>query len=184
MNDPGFGQPSSFADIVNDLFGSFMGGGGRRGPRGPQRGNDLRMALDIDLVEAANGVKKEVKVRRHEVCLECCRHRQQERQADAVRPLQGPRRVHSTAGLLRTAPDVPVVQRRRHGDCRTLHRLPRWRSHTSRAINQRHVFRRARIQACGCSSAAKAMPASPALARRSGTGRARCRASAVQARRL
>lgn len=71
MNEPGFGQPPSFADIMNDLFGTFMGGGGRRGPRGPQRGSDLRMALDITLVEAAKGIKKEVKVRRHEVCLEC-----------------------------------------------------------------------------------------------------------------
>ena len=26
MNDPGFGQTSSFADIMNDLFGTFMGG--------------------------------------------------------------------------------------------------------------------------------------------------------------
>ena len=71
MNQPGFGQPTSFADIVNDLFG-FMGGqGGGRRQRGPQRGSDLRMALDIDLAEAAKGVKKQVKVRRHEVCLEC-----------------------------------------------------------------------------------------------------------------
>jgi molecular chaperone DnaJ len=72
MNDPGFGPASSFADIVNDLFGSFMGGpGGRRSQRGPHRGNDLRMVLDIDLAEAARGVKKEIKVRRYEVCLEC-----------------------------------------------------------------------------------------------------------------
>jgi molecular chaperone DnaJ len=72
MNDPGFGQPTSFADIVNDLFGTFMGGGSRRGgQRGPQRGSDLRMALDITLVEAAKGIKKDVKVRRHEICLDC-----------------------------------------------------------------------------------------------------------------
>jgi molecular chaperone DnaJ len=71
MNQPGSGQPPSFADIVNDLFG-FMGGqGGGRRQRGPQPGASLRMALDIELVEAAKGVKKQVKVRRHEVCLEC-----------------------------------------------------------------------------------------------------------------
>jgi molecular chaperone DnaJ len=70
MTDPGHGGATSFADIMNDLFGSFMGGG-RRSPRGPQRGSDLRMALDIDLSEAAAGIKKQVKVRRHEVCLEC-----------------------------------------------------------------------------------------------------------------
>src|SRR5262245_45856302 len=69
MNDPGFGQPTSFADIMNDLFGSFMGGGGGgRRQRGPQRGSDLRMALDIDLIEAVKGVKKDVRVRRHEIC--------------------------------------------------------------------------------------------------------------------
>jgi molecular chaperone DnaJ len=70
MTDGGYGGATSFADIMNDLFGSFMGGG-RRGARGPQRGNDLRMALDIDLAEAAAGIKKQVKVRRHELCLEC-----------------------------------------------------------------------------------------------------------------
>lgn len=74
-NADSFGPASgSFSDIVNDLFGAFMGGGGqggRRGPRGPQRGSDLRMALDIDLLEAAKGIKKPVKVRRLEICLEC-----------------------------------------------------------------------------------------------------------------
>ena len=57
MTEPGFGSASSFADIIDDLFGTFMGGGGG-GRRGPQRGGDLRMALDIDLVEAASGVKR------------------------------------------------------------------------------------------------------------------------------
>jgi molecular chaperone DnaJ len=71
MNEPGFGQPSSFADIMNDLFGTFMGGGGQRRSRGPQRGSDLRMALDIDLIEAVKGAKRDVRVRRHEICLEC-----------------------------------------------------------------------------------------------------------------
>src|SRR5690349_19783170 len=53
VNDPGFGQASSFADIVNDLFGTFMGGPGGRRQRGPNRGSDLRMVMDIDLAEAA-----------------------------------------------------------------------------------------------------------------------------------
>ena len=70
MQDGGFGPAGGFADIMNDLFGTFMGGG-RRGPRGPARGSDLRMALDIDLAEAARGVKREVKLKRYEVCLDC-----------------------------------------------------------------------------------------------------------------
>ena len=70
QGDAGGGQ-GGFADIMNDLFGAFMGGQQRGGRRGPQRGGDLRMALDITLLEAAQGVKKEVRVRRFEVCLEC-----------------------------------------------------------------------------------------------------------------
>ena len=70
QGDAGGGQ-GGFADIMNDLFGAFMGGQQRGGRRGPQRGGDLRMALDISLLEAAQGIKKEVKVRRFEVCLEC-----------------------------------------------------------------------------------------------------------------
>jgi molecular chaperone DnaJ len=67
----GGGGAGGFADIMNDLFGAFMGGQQRGGRRGPQRGGDLRMALDITLLEAAQGIKKEVKVRRFETCLEC-----------------------------------------------------------------------------------------------------------------
>lgn len=70
--DAGGGGQAGFADIMNDLFGAFMGGQQRGGGRrGPQRGNDLRMALDIDLLGAARGVQKDVPVRRFEVCLEC-----------------------------------------------------------------------------------------------------------------
>lgn len=60
-----------FADIMNDLFGAFMGGGQRGGRRGPSRGGDIRLPLDIDLLEASRGVKKEVKVRRYETCNDC-----------------------------------------------------------------------------------------------------------------
>ena len=67
----GGGGQGGFADIMNDLFGAFMGGGQQQRRRGPQRGGDLRLALDITLLEAAQGVKKEVKVRRFETCLEC-----------------------------------------------------------------------------------------------------------------
>ncbi|MCS6781494.1 MAG: DnaJ domain-containing protein, partial [Geminicoccaceae bacterium] len=48
--EPTFASPGTFADLVNDLFDSFMGGsGGRRGYRSPQPGADLRTAVDITL---------------------------------------------------------------------------------------------------------------------------------------
>src|SRR5262249_8068145 len=40
-----FGFTGGFADIFDEMFGEFMGGGGRRGQRGPSRGSDLRYNL-------------------------------------------------------------------------------------------------------------------------------------------
>ncbi|MCL2005868.1 MAG: molecular chaperone DnaJ [Planctomycetaceae bacterium] len=53
-----------------DLFGSFFGGGGRRG-RHPAHGNDVQCNLTIDLHEAARGVTKEISFRRAETCKTC-----------------------------------------------------------------------------------------------------------------
>ncbi len=71
----GFGA-TGFGDIFEDIFGEFFGaafgggGGGRRGPR-PERGQDLRYDVDIDLEEAASGRKVSVKVPRSVNCGEC-----------------------------------------------------------------------------------------------------------------
>src|SRR5579872_4677960 len=64
----GFGPGSSMGDILNDLFGGVFGS---RSRRGPQPGRDLEMAVDIDLLEAARGVRKQVKIRRAETCADC-----------------------------------------------------------------------------------------------------------------
>lgn len=51
----------SFADVFDDLFGDFMGGGGRQ--RGSQsRGADLRYNLEITLEEAFEGKQAQIKV--------------------------------------------------------------------------------------------------------------------------
>ena len=49
-----------FADVFDDLFGDFMGGGRRRGPQG--RGADLRYNLEISLEEAFEGKQAQIKV--------------------------------------------------------------------------------------------------------------------------
>lgn len=60
-----------------DLFEGFGGifeevfGGRRRSPSAPRRGDDLRAEVRLSLAEAASGVKKTVKVWRHEVCDTC-----------------------------------------------------------------------------------------------------------------
>ncbi|MGI8424496.1 MAG: molecular chaperone DnaJ [Chloroflexota bacterium] len=57
-----------FGDI-GDLFESFFGA--NVGRRGPARGNDLRVRLDVSFEEAVFGVEKEVQIQRSESCLIC-----------------------------------------------------------------------------------------------------------------
>lgn len=72
----GGGQGVDLGDLFGDLLGSFFGGGGgggggRRHRGGPRPGRDIQAVLDIDLVEAATGVKKSQTVPREEFCTTC-----------------------------------------------------------------------------------------------------------------
>lgn len=53
------------------IFDSFFGGGGHAAEEDDHRGNDLRFDLEITLEEAASGVEKTIKYRRHERCGAC-----------------------------------------------------------------------------------------------------------------
>lgn len=57
---------SAFGDIFGDIFG-----GPRRGGRRASRGEDVRCEVTLELLEAARGVKKSVRFRRHEKCSDC-----------------------------------------------------------------------------------------------------------------
>lgn len=67
------GGATTFQDLFDDLLGGIFGGGGRRGGgrQGPRSGRDIQAVLDIDLVEAATGCKKQQTVPREEHCREC-----------------------------------------------------------------------------------------------------------------
>jgi molecular chaperone DnaJ len=58
---------------MGDIFEQFFGGGGGRGRQRnrPQKGQDLRTQLELDLEEVYRGVEKEVTVTRPETCPEC-----------------------------------------------------------------------------------------------------------------
>ncbi|MCB1227150.1 MAG: molecular chaperone DnaJ [Verrucomicrobiales bacterium] len=68
-------------DIFREVFGGgggggifesiFGGGGGRRRSDGPQRGSDLRYALEISLEDAAVGVEREIEYDRLVHCKVC-----------------------------------------------------------------------------------------------------------------
>lgn len=61
---------------INDIFEAFFGGGmggfsGRRDPNAPFEGDDLRMDIRIDFMDAIKGVEKEIKIDHLEECEEC-----------------------------------------------------------------------------------------------------------------
>ena len=65
-----FGFSGGFADIFDEMFGEFMGGG-RRGQGGPSRGSDLRYNLEISLEEAFRGKQTTVRVQTLVACDQC-----------------------------------------------------------------------------------------------------------------
>ena len=63
---------SAFGDVFGgDFFGRGTGGGSRRGRAGPPRGQDLQIALTLNLKEIASGVAKKIKLKRHNKCGVC-----------------------------------------------------------------------------------------------------------------
>lgn len=67
----GFGNGFD-SDDLNDIFGSFFGGGSRRTRQaGPRRGEDRLVQLEIEFMEAINGVKKDIKISYDAPCEKC-----------------------------------------------------------------------------------------------------------------
>lgn len=66
----GAGGFGGFGDVFEEFFGSMSGA--RRGrPRGPARGDDLRVDLSVSFDEAVFGTEKEIEVPRTETCQNC-----------------------------------------------------------------------------------------------------------------
>ncbi len=63
-----FGQGGGSGGIFDQFFG---GGGGGASADGRQRGSDLRYDLQISLEEAAEGVEKEIEIRKLSACGDC-----------------------------------------------------------------------------------------------------------------
>lgn len=73
--DGGFGgfggfNGADFGGGFGDIFEAFFGGGGGKSNR-PQKGNDLRVDIQVTFEEAVAGIKKEITVERYEKCGSC-----------------------------------------------------------------------------------------------------------------
>ena len=68
-----FGDMGGFADIFESFFSNFPGGGASQSARrrGPTRGDDLRLDLNLDFREAVFGGEKEIKIGHLETCGSC-----------------------------------------------------------------------------------------------------------------
>ena len=81
LNNAGFNTQGPFANGFGDLeevFNSFFGGGfggfgsnRKQDPNAPQRGDDLRLDIEIDFEEAVFGLTKQIKIDHLETCSAC-----------------------------------------------------------------------------------------------------------------
>lgn len=80
VDGQGFGgfNGAGFDIDLEDLFGSFFGGGfdgfgggSRQQRRGPKRGANLKYRMNLDFMEAAFGVEREIKVKKEDLCDTC-----------------------------------------------------------------------------------------------------------------
>jgi molecular chaperone DnaJ len=72
--EPHFRDVSDIFNAFGDIFGDGLFGdmfGRRRGGRRGHRGGDVQCEVTLDLMEAARGVTKSVRFRRHHVCETC-----------------------------------------------------------------------------------------------------------------
>jgi molecular chaperone DnaJ len=65
---PGDFGGGGLGDIFDQMFGEFTGRGRRSGPRS---GNDIRVAAEIDMVDAFNGTKVQLRVPTRVICEAC-----------------------------------------------------------------------------------------------------------------
>jgi DnaJ family protein A protein 2 len=56
---------------AEDVFAQFFGGGGRRGPRGPQKGEDINHNIKVSLEDLYNGKTARLAISREKPCPDC-----------------------------------------------------------------------------------------------------------------
>jgi len=81
LKNAGFDTQGPFAGGFGDLdeiFNSFFGGfgfggfgGGRQDPNAPQRGDDLRLDIELEFEDAVFGTERKIKIDHQETCEEC-----------------------------------------------------------------------------------------------------------------
>ena len=109
----GFGD--IFGDLFEQVFGGGMGMGGRRAdPNAPRRGSDLEMGVRVTLLEAANGVTRNLDIPRWDDCPNC--------HGTGAKPGTSPQTCSTCGGR----GQVETVQRTPFGQFVSVNTCPRW----------------------------------------------------------
>ena len=117
-----FAAGGGLGDIFDQMFGEFMGGGGRRGGRA-RSGADIRQQVEIDLAQAFAGVKANLRVPTRVVCDACSGTGSEDksRSADTCGTCQGAGKVRAQQGFFlveRTCPTCGGAGRVIRNPCR------------------------------------------------------------------
>ena len=68
----GQGQNGSFEFDLGDIFGSVFGGGGRgRGNKGPKKGQDIQVDIELSFTDSIFGTDKDIQVTKNDTCSTC-----------------------------------------------------------------------------------------------------------------
>ena len=93
----GFDFGGGFADMFNDIFSEFMGGG--KSASYAQRGSDLRYNLNITLEQAFNGCEQEIVVPTTKTCEKCHGHGTKDgKEAPICQTCQGRGKIRTSQG--------------------------------------------------------------------------------------
>lgn len=93
----GFDFSGGFADVFNDIFSDFMGGGGARSY--VKRGSDLRYNLNISLEKAFNGTQEEIVIPTTQTCEKCHGHGTKDgKEPDICPDCQGKGKIRTSQG--------------------------------------------------------------------------------------
>jgi molecular chaperone DnaJ len=106
-----FSAGGGLGDIFDQMFGDFMGGGGRRGGGAgrTRAGNDIRQAVEVELTDAFAGAKVNLRVQTRVVCDACAGTGSEDRAraADTCATCKGAGKVRAQQGFFlieRTCP--------------------------------------------------------------------------------
>ena len=101
----GGGAHADINDIFGDIFGNIFGGGG---PRGPRRGADVGLILELDLEDAVAGTERRIEVPTMATCKPCNGSGSEDGKVETCTTCQGRGQVRFQRGIFSMQQPCPT----------------------------------------------------------------------------